>query len=85
MPDKWEYPWYAGWGLAFHCIPLVLVEKLPVFNRQSRRAIFSVAIQTGEDPSGFPSTICSSNPCKNIITTRVMISASNFPPVPVTR
>ena len=54
MPDKWEYPWYAGWGLAFHCIPLVLVEKLPVFNRQSRRAIFSVAIQTGEDPSGFP-------------------------------
>jgi hypothetical protein len=22
MPDKWEYPWYAGWDLAFHCIPL---------------------------------------------------------------
>ena len=22
MPDKWEYPWYATWDLAFHCIPL---------------------------------------------------------------
>ena len=21
MPDKWEYPWYASWDLAFHCIP----------------------------------------------------------------
>ena len=21
MPDKWEYPWYAAWDLAFHCIP----------------------------------------------------------------
>jgi hypothetical protein len=26
MPDKWEYPWYASWDLAFHCIPLVLVD-----------------------------------------------------------
>jgi hypothetical protein len=26
MPDKWEYPWYAGWDLAFHCLPLVLVD-----------------------------------------------------------
>ena len=26
MPDKWEYPWYAAWDLAFHCIPLVLVD-----------------------------------------------------------
>lgn len=26
MPDKWEYPWYAAWDLAFHCIPLALVE-----------------------------------------------------------
>ena len=20
MPDKWEYPWYAAWDLAFHCV-----------------------------------------------------------------
>ena len=26
MPDKWEYPWYAAWDLAFHTIPLVLVD-----------------------------------------------------------
>ena len=26
MPDKWEYPWYASWDLAFHCIPLVLLD-----------------------------------------------------------
>jgi hypothetical protein len=26
MPDKWEYPWYAGWDLAFHCVPLALVD-----------------------------------------------------------
>ncbi|MBC7935189.1 MAG: glucosidase, partial [Rhizobacter sp.] len=25
MPDKWEYPWYAAWDLAFHCIPLSMV------------------------------------------------------------
>ncbi|MGI8957639.1 MAG: MGH1-like glycoside hydrolase domain-containing protein [Chthoniobacterales bacterium] len=26
MPDAWEYPWYAAWDLAFHCIPLALVD-----------------------------------------------------------
>jgi len=26
MPDKWEYPWYAAWDLAFHCISLVIVD-----------------------------------------------------------
>jgi hypothetical protein len=26
MPDKWEYPWYAAWDLAFHCIPLSIVD-----------------------------------------------------------
>jgi len=26
MPDKWEFPWYASWDLAFHCIPLALVD-----------------------------------------------------------
>jgi len=27
MPDTWEYPWYAAWDLAFHCIPLALVDS----------------------------------------------------------
>jgi hypothetical protein len=26
MPDKWEYPWYAAWDLAFHVLPLSLVD-----------------------------------------------------------
>jgi hypothetical protein len=26
MPDKWEYPWYAAWDLAFHCIPIAIVD-----------------------------------------------------------
>ncbi|HEX9006469.1 MAG TPA: glucosidase, partial [Bacteroidota bacterium] len=27
MPDTWEYPWYAAWDLAFHCIPLALLDS----------------------------------------------------------
>jgi hypothetical protein len=27
MPDKWEYPWYAAWDLAFHCLALTLVDE----------------------------------------------------------
>jgi len=40
MPDKWEYPWYAAWDLAFHCVPLALVdpdfakEQLILFTRE---------------------------------------------------
>lgn len=26
MPDKWEYPWYATWDLAFHCVTLALID-----------------------------------------------------------
>jgi hypothetical protein len=32
MPDKWEYPWYAAWDLAFHIHPLILVD--PAFGKQ---------------------------------------------------
>ncbi|CAN5582032.1 glucosidase [soil metagenome] len=32
MPDKWEYPWYAAWDLAFHCIPLAQID--PEFAKQ---------------------------------------------------
>jgi hypothetical protein len=40
MPDKWEYPWYAAWDLAFHMIPFVKVdphfakEQLTLFLRE---------------------------------------------------
>ncbi|CAH2598996.1 Glucosidase [Rhodovastum atsumiense] len=26
MPDKWEYPWYAAWDLAFHCVTLAAID-----------------------------------------------------------
>lgn len=29
MPDNWEYPWYAAWDMAFHCITMALID--PVF------------------------------------------------------
>ncbi len=40
MPDKWEYPWYAAWDLAFHMLPLARVdgewakEQLVLFLRE---------------------------------------------------
>jgi len=32
MPDKWEYPWYAAWDLAFHCVPLARLD--PAFAKR---------------------------------------------------
>ena len=32
MPDKWEYPWFAAWDLAFHCLPLALLD--PTFAKE---------------------------------------------------
>jgi hypothetical protein len=26
MPDKWEYPWYASWDLAFQCVPMAMID-----------------------------------------------------------
>ena len=40
MPDKWEYPWYAAWDLAFHMIPFAEIdpqfakEQLVLFTRE---------------------------------------------------
>jgi hypothetical protein len=28
MPDKWEYPWFAAWDLAFHCIAFALIDPI---------------------------------------------------------
>jgi hypothetical protein len=35
MPDKWEYPWYAAWDLAFHTLPLSIVD--PDFAKQQMK------------------------------------------------
>ncbi len=39
MPDKWEFPWYAVWDLAFHVLPLTLVD--PDFGKQQLRLMLS--------------------------------------------
>jgi hypothetical protein len=39
MPDKWEYPWYAAWDLAFHVLALTLVD--PDFGKQQLKLILS--------------------------------------------
>ena len=41
MPDKWEFPWYAAWDLAFHCVTLALIDpqfakdQLVLFTRET--------------------------------------------------
>ena len=37
MPDKWEYPWYAAWDLAFHMIPIAMVD--PEFAKSQLRLL----------------------------------------------
>jgi hypothetical protein len=39
MPDTWEYPWYAAWDLAFHCVPLAMID--PDFARQQLALLLS--------------------------------------------
>jgi len=40
MPDKWEYPWYAAWDLAFHTLPLSIVD--PDFAKQQMELMLRV-------------------------------------------
>jgi hypothetical protein len=41
MPDKWEYPWYAAWDLAFHCLPLSIVD--PDFAKEQMKLMLKGA------------------------------------------
>jgi hypothetical protein len=41
MPDTWEYPWFAAWDLAFHVLPLTIVD--PAFARQQVQLMLSDA------------------------------------------
>jgi hypothetical protein len=47
MPDKWEYPWYASWDLAFHCVALSAVD--PDFAREQLDLVLR---ETYMHPSG---------------------------------
>ena len=43
MPDKWEYPWYAAWDLAFHTLPLSIVD--PDFAKEQMELMLRNAYQ----------------------------------------
>jgi hypothetical protein len=47
MPDKWEYPWFAAWDLAFHTIPFALID--PEFAKEQLRLMLFEQFQ---HPSG---------------------------------
>ena len=48
MPDKWEYPWYAAWDLAFHCIPLAVIDA--EFAKGPARAADARVVHAPERP-----------------------------------
>ena len=47
MPDKWEYPWYAAWDLAFHVVPLALID--PEF---AKRQLITLTRECYMHPNG---------------------------------
>ena len=47
MPDKWEYPWFAAWDLAFHTVPLALVD--PQFAKEQ---LWLLLFEQFQHPSG---------------------------------
>jgi hypothetical protein len=47
MPDKWEYPWFAAWDLAFHTIPLAIID--PEFAKEQ---LFLMLFEQFQHPSG---------------------------------
>jgi hypothetical protein len=47
MPDAWEYPWFAAWDLAFHCIPAALVD--PQFAKDQ---LWFLLFEQFQHPSG---------------------------------
>ena len=49
MPDKWEYPWYAAWDLAFHCIPLALID--PEFAKQQLILLLRGMVHASQRPT----------------------------------
>jgi hypothetical protein len=51
MPDKWEYPWFAAWDLAFHCVTLSLID--PDFAKEQLLLLCEVRLMhpNGELPA----------------------------------
>eukprot|EP00276_Gloeochaete_wittrockiana_P024838 CAMPEP_0184368716 /NCGR_PEP_ID=MMETSP1089-20130417/161821_1 /TAXON_ID=38269 ORGANISM="Gloeochaete wittrockiana, Strain SAG46.84" /NCGR_SAMPLE_ID=MMETSP1089 /ASSEMBLY_ACC=CAM_ASM_000445 /LENGTH=1040 /DNA_ID=CAMNT_0026711049 /DNA_START=361 /DNA_END=3483 /DNA_ORIENTATION=+ len=47
MPDKWEYPWFAAWDLAFHCVPLAMVDA-----NFAKRQLLLLVRESYQHPNG---------------------------------
>jgi len=47
MPDKWEYPWFAAWDLAFHCCTLALVDPA-----SAKQNLWLLLFEQFQHPSG---------------------------------
>lgn len=47
MPDKWEYPWFAAWDLAFHTVPFALID--PEFAKEQ---LFLMLFEQFQHPNG---------------------------------
>ena len=49
MPDKWEFPWYAAWDLAFHCVPLAHLD--PEFAKDAAGAAHPRVVHAPQRPA----------------------------------
>ena len=47
MPDKWEYPWFAAWDLAFHAVALALIDP-----EYAKEQLFLILFEQFQHPSG---------------------------------
>ena len=47
MPDKWEYPWFAAWDLAFQCVPFALVDA-----KFAKDQLWMLLFEQFQHPSG---------------------------------
>jgi hypothetical protein len=47
VPDKWEYPWFAAWDLAFHCVALALVDA-----EYAKHQLWVLLFEQFQHPSG---------------------------------
>ncbi len=47
MPDKWEYPWFAAWDLAFHTVPIAIID--PAF---AKKQLWFMLFEQFQHPNG---------------------------------
>ena len=47
MPDKWEFPWFAAWDLAFHCVTLALIDA-----EFAKENLWALLFEQFQHPSG---------------------------------